>query len=70
MVQMEIKFEYTRLTTKVQPSLARVRKGLGKFQVQYFEKLRKVRLRKNDGFVLKDTSVRVCDRRCDTCSDL
>ena len=53
-----IKFEHARYAKKVQHILAsiisvKVKKILGKSQAQVWEKLRKLRLRQNDGFLIK-----------------
>ena len=55
--KMEFKLENTISTTKMETILAifsvKVKKNLRKSQAQFWEKLRKLRLRQNDGFLIK-----------------
>ena len=57
-LKMEVKFKYTRLTTKVKFIFAslfhlKVKNNLRKSHAQFREKLRKLRLMQNDGFLIK-----------------
>ena len=59
MLKMEFKFKYTILITKIvthfgQFVSVKVKKNLRKSQGQFREKLRKLRLRQNYGFLIKN----------------
>ena len=58
MLKIEFKFKYTTLMMKLRIILGsfilgKGKKNLRKSQVQYLEKLRKLRLRQNYGFLIK-----------------
>ena len=61
MLKMEFKVKYTILMTSVnhisQLISVKVKKNLRKSQAQFRDKLRKLRLRQNDGFLIKKTCI-------------
>ena len=72
MLKMEFKFKYTMVITKLQTILAsfilvNVKKNLRKSQAHFREKLRKLRLKQNYGFLIKKTCNQpIFCRFCDT----